>query len=359
MRQIFPAWLRFSAALAAALLLLSYADAAFMAAKDALLLCASRVVPALFPFYIVTSLLLQSDQPASRAMRTGGFFPRLRGGVVCFLLGAVAGYPSGARLAARFGGEDLAAFCNLSSPIFLYSVVAVSFCNEPRMFAPLALAHYGSALLLTLLDALLRRPENGSPRVAFPNEPSREGRPLPELIADAAFAMLKICGCVVFFSVVSRILSALLFGGEAALPDALLSGLLEVTNGTAKTAALALPARQTAALMAFLVSFGGVSVAMQTLVTAPNVRLGRYLLLKLSHAFLAGGAAYCLSALFLPESVQTAFASPDVMRQNALVLFAYVFVSLTGMCAMYLAAQISKLAGEKISGPRSVRKSVF
>jgi len=89
------------------------------------------------------------------------------------------------------------------------------------------------------------------------------------------------------------------------------------------------------------------------------VRLGRYLALKLSQAFLACGAAYCAAPLFLPESVQTAFASAAEMRQNAFVLFAYVFVSLTGMCAMYLAAQISKLAGEKISGPRSVRKSVF
>jgi len=333
--------------------LLVYADVSLAAAKDALTLCLTRVVPALFPYYVVTSMLLQSgiaDAPAL-SRRDGKRLPRA---LVCFLFGSFAGYPSGARFAARFGGEDLAAFCNLCSPVFLYGVVAVSLCGEPRLFAPLAIAHYGSALLLTLLGSAVRAgepfppsaPRNGSA------EPPQAVLPLPQLIGEGMFAMLKISGCIVFFSVVSGILSRLLFGSAEGLPAALLSGLLELTGGCAKVASLRLPSAASAALLAFLVSLGGVSVLMQTLVTTSGLRAARYAALKLSHAFLAGGAAYCLAPLFLSDAVQTAFAPVAEIKQNAVVLFAYVFVSLAGMCAMYLFALILKRAGDRLPGPR-------
>lgn len=86
---------------ALAILLLRQAETAAQAVRDGIQLCLTSVIPALFPFFAVSSLLVALGaaeaagrvlaHPFRRLFRCGG------AGCAALLLGLVGGYPVGAR----------------------------------------------------------------------------------------------------------------------------------------------------------------------------------------------------------------------------------------------------------------------
>ena len=88
-----------------AILLLRQAETAAQAARDGVQLCLTSVIPALFPFFAVSSLLvaLGAAEAAGRALAHpfGRLFCCGGAGCAALLLGLVGGYPVGARTAAE------------------------------------------------------------------------------------------------------------------------------------------------------------------------------------------------------------------------------------------------------------------
>ena len=251
-------------ALFAAALLVSPAEASD-AARQGLSLCLQTVLPSLFPFFVLSSLLISSGgiDRLSRALE-----PLMRplfhlggAGAGALALGLAGGYPVGARTAAelyRSGAlskaeaERLLAFCNNAGPGFILGVCGGAVLREARAGAYLCLVHAASALLT---GALLRprKIERAAPRPRRRTEP----KPLafPAAVRDAFGAAWSVCGFVVIFAVILRFVTLLLPG------RALLAGFVELTNG-----ALALsPDRGGFVLCAVFLGWGGLSVHAQTL----------------------------------------------------------------------------------------------
>ena len=168
---------RVCAAMAATLFcllsLLLFPDTGTQAAHDALVLCAQTVIPSLFPFFVLSSLLVQSDVPRllSRAM-AGVMYPLFGvsgAGASALILGLLGGYPVGARTVAELYGrgeiareeaEQLLAFCNNSGPGFFLGVCGTAVFGSARAGMYLYLIHVGAALVT---GVLLRR-DLGLPR---------------------------------------------------------------------------------------------------------------------------------------------------------------------------------------------------
>ncbi|MFD2328382.1 nucleoside recognition domain-containing protein [Cohnella sp. GCM10020058] len=120
--------------------------------------------PALFPFFVLSEVLLGFGivhlaatlldplmRPLFRIPGAGGFVLALSFG---------AGYPIGARLTSqlmeqnllsRGEGERLVAMTTTSDPIFLIGAVCLGFFGRLDIVPVLAAAHYGGAMLLGLL----------------------------------------------------------------------------------------------------------------------------------------------------------------------------------------------------------------
>ena len=145
---------------ALAILLLRQAETAAQAVRDGVQLCLTSVIPALFPFFAVSSLLvaLGAASAAGRALarpfrqlfRCGG------AGCAALLLGLVGGYPVGARTAAELvrrgelspaEGARLLTFCNNAGPAFAIGVAGVSVFGSARTGVWLYLLHCAAALL--------------------------------------------------------------------------------------------------------------------------------------------------------------------------------------------------------------------
>lgn len=193
-----------------------------MAAAEGLSLCAKSVVPALFPFMVVSSLLISLGfgawlSPFLAPLMALYSLPGEAGAAV--VLGLVGGYPIGARTAAqlyregrltRGEGERLLTFANNSGPVFLLSVLGEGIFASARAGLYLWLIHILAALLAGLFLRGRERDEDRVPppfidrpkAVSFPGE-------FVSALRESSLAMVSICGFVVFFYVLSRPLAAL------------------------------------------------------------------------------------------------------------------------------------------------------
>lgn len=285
--------------LAALGLLLARSAEAAQAVRDGLALCAGSVIPALFPFLAVSGLLTALDAGASPAL---GPLARLlgcsRAGARAFLLGLTGSYPVGARTVAqlyRRGGISrreacrLLLFSNNCGPAFILGVAGLGCFGSLRAGVLLWGVHILAALVIAL--ALPRRAAEPPERPgSVPPRPPL----VPALIAavrDAAGTMVYICGFVVFFLVLLRVM-----GRVTGLSHPVLSGAVELTQGI-----LALPhTRRGFVWAAGLLGWGGLSVHGQSaaVLSGTDLPMGPYLAAKAAHAavsvLLAWPVSMCL-----------------------------------------------------------------
>ena len=191
------------------------------ATTESLALCAASVIPALFPFLVVSSLLLSCGLGEWAAVHLAGFMTplfRLPGcAASALLLGLVGGYPVGVRTAAQLYRQGsltkneasrLLTFCNNASPVFLISVLGQGVFGSFSAGLWLWLVHLASALLTGLL---FRRTEARDPTVPRVGEVRAVHLPsaFVRAVTESTSAMISICGFVTLFYVLSRPLAAL------------------------------------------------------------------------------------------------------------------------------------------------------
>ncbi len=326
--------------------------------------------PALFPFFVISELMLGFGvvhffgalldplmRPLFRVPGIGGFV---------MAMGFASGYPVGAKLSAqlwdqrlitRTESERLVAFTTSSDPIFLIGAVSIGFFRDVTLAPVLAAAHYGSALVVGLMMRFytggepVRKEERATqhqpPLVAralqaLHRARIRDGRPFGLLLRQAIESSLRLMfvvgGLVVFFSVVLEALTVVgvmelvyaavtsllgLVAMPPSLAEAIVNGFFEVTLGarSAGTAAQ-VTLQQKAAIGAFVLSWAGLSVHAQivSLLSRTGFRYGPFALARLFHALLASTIVYtCWEPLQLLRSASAAWlpAGETTVRELA------------------------------------------
>ena len=280
--------------IACAALLLARPAPAMEAVREAIRLCTQTIVPSLFPFLVCSALLtaLLPTQQLNRWLSplTMPLF-RLGGSSAAVLaLGFTGGYPVGVRTATalyrqgqltKAETERLLSFCNNSGPGFLLGVVGIGVFDSADAGLRLYAVHIAAALLVGLCFRRYRANRPSAPVHTASRD--TDAKNLPQVFTDAVsssfFAVLNICAFVFFFMIFLRLLSitgllqiaaAVLegilspFGMTEHLATALLAGILELSTGSACLQGAALTPG-TAALAAFLLGWGGLSVHCQSL----------------------------------------------------------------------------------------------
>lgn len=252
------------------------------AARGALTLCAKTLVPSLFPFFVLSSLVVSclGEAPGAAA---GRFMQALFGvggaGGSALALGLLGGYPVGARtvgelcregLLSRGEAEQLLAFCGNCGAGFIFGFCGAGVFGSTRAGAYLFLVHALSAVLTGILLRRRLPVSAAKPRRHTPNLAAA----FPAAVTDSCRGILNVCAFVVFFSV----LLSLLPKPENASVQAAMFGFFELTGGTAALP----PTREGFVLCAAMLAWGGLSVHAQTLavVETTGLSLRRYFLGK-------------------------------------------------------------------------------
>lgn len=321
-------WPCAAACAAALLLLLALRPQRYAAAcAEGIALWAKVVLPALFPFLVLTAWIARSGmivglgRKLSPLLRRCGL-PAASAGA--FLLSIVSGYPVGSRVVAdlqrrgeigRADAERLSILCSTSGPMFILGSVGSAMFGGGKAGAVLLTAHLFGVLAIALPVLLFRKRSAAaepSPSPAAQRSAARAIRApqarapsdtLGETVREAVLSVLCVGGFIALANVALCAAEDLLllaplralaelclcpFGAQACA-EGIVYGLIEATRGCA-----ALAAADAAGLpfAAFAITFGGASILAQQLafLRPVGVRAGRFIAVK--------AAQGCAAALF-------------------------------------------------------------
>ncbi|MGI5962625.1 MAG: nucleoside recognition domain-containing protein [Lawsonibacter sp.] len=310
--------------LGSAAALVIWPQQAMSAMRDGLDLCWNVILPSLFPFFVLSSLVVE--------LGLSRYFGKLLEPImaplfrvngtcaVALALGFVGGYPVGARTAislyqngqcSKTEAERLLAFCNNCGPAFILGAVGAGIFGSGKMGLFLYLGHLAASLLVGILFRFYR-PQEG-PRsggrlgaqfqtVSFPVAFTRS-------VTGAMQSLLNICAFILFFTVAVRILvlsgcmtafAGLLrpLGVSQIWAERLLTGLLEMSSGVASLTQGAVSGRLSMA--AFMLGWAGVSVHCQVLAFLGDsgLSLRTYVVGKLLHGLFSAALVSALVRVF-------------------------------------------------------------
>lgn len=237
--------------------------------QEGLALCARALIPGIFPFLIISDLLISLSAtkrflylcgiPFSKILRVSPY------GASAFLMGSLFGFPIGAKavvsyyregLISREEGERLLLYSGNANPFFLIGSVGGSMFASQALGVRLFISEICISLMCGVLLGL-RRKKAFLPKVALIIRETKFS--LTNSIRKAVTQTLYICGYVTFFSALFSVASPLF---TKDFLNKLLASLLELSTATANAAknltALSIP------VCAFAVSFSGLSVFLQT-----------------------------------------------------------------------------------------------
>lgn len=254
--------------LALAVVYLTKSAAVQDAVHQALTLCARSVVPALFPFLVLSSLLVSFGFGEWAGRWLGGMMRTLFGlppaAASALVLGFAAGYPVGAGAAAELYRKGmmtreescrLLAFCNNANPVFLVTVLGRGVFASARIGMWLWLIHVAAALI----TGMLFRSGGETGRKTMAPRPKEAGAgaagAFVEAVRQSGWNCVAISAFVTVFYVLSRPFAAL--GGGL---GCLMTGLTELFSLTP----LLTPDGAGFVTAALCAGFGGISVLCQT-----------------------------------------------------------------------------------------------
>ena len=245
---------------------------------------AKIVLPSLFVFFILTKILMQIDgsfkvfgildKPFAKMFGVKRF-----GGYV-FLMSILSGYPVGTKLTSEFYQQGyisqteayrMLSFSSTSGPMFIIGSVASSMFGNAKLGIAVFVCHILSALLNGVLYRKVngKQIENNSPVTC--KVPKQT---LNEIVQNSIISLLMVGGYIALsfcilealmhnpvMSNINKLISNI-FGTDYLTP--IVSGIVEVTNGCVALSQVGANNQILCILLSCLMSFGGLSIHLQS-----------------------------------------------------------------------------------------------
>lgn len=337
-----------------AVILCLFAKETSQVAKNAIYLCLDIVIPSLFPFFVLSKIIVPyiSRLPCPGFLK--GFIERVFHlpyyTIIIILLGFMSGYPSGAKMTRDLFDQKLLnskqaskllPMANNCSPLFIIGTIGAGLFKSIKLGAFLLLIHLISGIMAALITGKLvnsfdsgrkdnknnvqevRRYNHGN--LKRNTDPPGLSSLVTASIEEAAILCIKVSGYIVFFAVISELLSLLgvfsLLGGlfsvlftgslQSArymeLMTALLKGFMEITSGAQAIYNLkGIQLNIQLAVVSIIFGFAGFSVHTQIMgiMKSTGSKYRVLFLGKLLHGIIAGITAF-LAIQIMPMSIQT------------------------------------------------------
>ena len=371
----------------ATLALVMWPEQAMGAMRDGIGLCGNVILPSLFPFFVLSSLVVElgMSRYLGRLLEPvmAPLF-RVNGNCAAALaLGFVGGYPVGARTAieiyengqcSRTEAERMLAFCNNSGPAFILGVVGAGVFGSGGLGLLLYLAHLLASLAVGILFRFYRPGEG--PQTRRSQGPQFQtasfSKAFTRSVVGALRSALNICAFILFFTVFLRILtyggilsslaqglSALLapLGMDQTWSERLLTGLVEVSSGVSSLTDGSLSGRLSMA--AFMLGWAGVSVHCQVLAFLEDSGLSvhTYVVGKILHGAFSAALAAMLFRLIpfsSPASVYLTEQTEAIAQLDFHQAITLSAVAAWGMWLVFLSLTVYVVQKNSGKGRRDV-----
>ena len=322
--------------------------------KNTLKICVFTLLPALFPFMILSNFISQTDLREDFT-RTFGFIseklfhcPRKYAHIL--FLSLIGGYPVGAIMInsalekgdmSYLDGEKLLCFCVNCSPAFIINAVGVGILGSIKA----GIIIWLSEILACIFIANFVKIKENLPTYKTLSYNLSYTNALVESVNNSVKAILSLFGFSLAFSAFSAILennivfmkmSDFIYNNFAKLIfprayyDAFVFGILEISGGIFRVDKGLL---RYMSLFSFLTAFGGIGVIFQIRsIIKANINLKPFLLSRLAMGFYSVFLTEILRKYFLREALCTvagAYAVPYVNSNSIIYTFCMLSMIIT------------------------------
>lgn len=297
-----------------------------LGAKKGLAICAKAIIPSLFPF-AVPVLFLTNTTTFSKIKRKR---------LAIFALSLIGGYPIGGRLIHElyknndleiYEAEKMLPFCVNAGPAFVVIAVGKGILDNTLYGYILLASHILSSIILSSIFV---------PKILFSNKKSIVIKKEISIsdnfvlsVHSASSATISICAFVIIFSVINEYIIYYSHGFKALY---YLTLVTEVTSAVTKTDNLY--------LISFLLGFAGVSIWMQIISVAQNIKpsIFKFIAVRILHGTLSALVTTFIVRLFsvsvstISNSVKTyekAVYSSTALSISLLIMSIMLLISIT------------------------------
>ena len=301
-----------------------YPDKYSKSTYEGVLLWAITVMPSLLPYFFLTAILTKIGALSSvfdrltpitnKAFRLSGISS------YCFLMSILSGYPVGSKLTADFyqsglidegEAKRLAILSSTSGPLFIIGAVGATMFQSKTV----GFIIYTTHVLSSILTAILFRNCFSPPSLKrFNLSLNKSDNVLYDSVYSSVISVLVVGGFVSVFYVISEILCdfniltplSYIFDfifspfNMQSIGVSLASGLIEFTKGAKMLSSLGI-APLTVSLANFIITFGGLSVIMQSLAFLKKAKVNSlfFIIGKFIQALISSLSCYFICLAFL------------------------------------------------------------
>ena len=238
-----------------------------------------NVVPALFPFFILTRIVIALNQTSIPVLDkfTTKCFRTNNAGLVYFL-SLLSGYPVGAKLISSYyenglidkaGAKKMFCFCSTSGPMFIIGAVGIGVFGSAKAGYVLLIGH----ILGSFLNGLLYR---GKRAQVVDYRPKISKTSINEIMFDSINSILLVGGYIVLASItiqmlqitnviptITKLISKVLPLNQH-LVSSVICGIIEITNGLVMLGVADVSITLKIVIASFIIAFSGICIMMQS-----------------------------------------------------------------------------------------------
>ena len=323
-------------------------------------LCAGTVIPSLFPFMVISELLVKSGVGNALGRFLSPIMRRVfnlsGAGCTAAFLGSLCGFPIGAKTAitlydsgaiSKSETEHLMTFSNNPSTAFLINAAGVSLLGNKSLGVLIYFCVLASGLAVGFFarffirsDYTLQQPQQSKSRHSGGIEAFTSS------VSGAAGSMLTVCAYVIFFSALTGALSDMLssFSEMSEWLRAVIFGFFEISSGISRAAEINEPFTA-AVLCALIAGWSGLSVHFQiiSIGSGRSISYKPYIIAKLFQGFLAAILTSVLLLAFpsilenkLVGGEALTFSFLNFLPGNGIFAFSVKLLFLLGLVGCFL-----------------------
>lgn len=266
----------------------------------------TSLLPALFPFFIVSDILINYDviKYFPKVIRNSikYLFNVSDNGLVIILLSMLSGFPSNARniknmyldkKITKEEGEHLLYFTHFSNPMFILGTIPL-ILNSNKISKYILISHYLANIILGICLRKYNR-VNDSNNSNYKEDKHNFGLVLTTSIRKSLDSVLSILGTLTVFLIMSTLL--INFFNLDNTSSLLIKSILELTSGLKELGSYNLLNKYLLIISSCILSFGGLSVHMQVIneLVDTDISYKNYFIGRILQVVLSLGISYLIS----------------------------------------------------------------
>lgn len=232
-----------------------------------------NIAPSLFPFFVLTDILISYNFTKYLPKQFINFFSQLfnikKEAVLVFFLSMISGFPSNAKNTKKLydmnilnkeEAAHLLSFTHFSNPLFILGTVAIYFLHNKKLGIIILLSHYLSNFIVGIIfrNNNFNIDDNNTKKY---NNNLFFGEIFANAIKSAIDTILLICGTLTCFLIIAAIIINRF--NLNTTNEIIVKSLLEITIGLKELSMYNINSKYLVMISSFILSFGGLSVHMQ------------------------------------------------------------------------------------------------